>query len=203
MTIRRGQSWGDAGPLAPGAPVAGGDADLAVLVADAVRAGRGGMEVGLVGGDLCRTVGGPGREARLHTAEAQRLPVDAGLVTLDDGRAQVFVAHVVAGRSTRGPLVAAMNAEFVGRWDVAPRSHPNDGRLDLIETDLGPGDRWKAWRRLPLGTHVPHPAIAERRVTEAAVDLRRAVPVRIDGRPAGRARRLTFRCVPDAFTIVI
>ena len=203
MTIRRGRSWGEAGPLATGAPVATSDAELAALVAAAVLAGRAGAEVGLLGGDLCRTVGGPGRPDRLGTGDAQRLPVDAGIVMLDDGEPRVFVAHVVAGRAVRGPLVAAMNAEFVGRWDVAPRSHPNDGRLDLVEADLVAGDRWKAWRRLPLGTHVPHPGIAERRVTDAVIELPRAVPVRIDGERAGRARRLRVRCVPDAFTIVV
>lgn len=204
MTIRRGEEWGAPGRLAEGAPVVDGDAALAAAVAEAVLAGRAGVvEAGLLGGDLCRTVSGSGRRDRLTSDDAQRLPVDAGVVTLDDGPPRVFVAHVLAGRRLAGPVVAAMNAQFVGRWDVAPRSHPNDGRLDVLEARLGAGDRWKAWRRLPLGTHVPHPAIVERRVVDAVVDLGARVPVRVDGVPAGRARRLTLRCVPDAFTIVI
>lgn len=204
MTIRRGEAWGEAGRLREGSPVVGSDAELAAAVAGAVLAGETGtVEAGLLGGDLCRTVSGSGRRDRLATDDAQRLPVDAGVVTLDDGTPVVFVAHVLAGRRFAGLVVAVMNAQFAGPWDVAPRSHPNDGRLDVVEARLGAGDRFKAWRRLPLGTHVPHPAISERRVAEAVVDLGARVPVRIDGRPAGRARRLTVRCVPDAFTIVI
>ena len=198
MTIRRGEDWGAGGPLAEGAPIVASDAALAALVS------AGGLsETGLVGGDLCRTVAGPGDAARLRTPAARRLPIDVGTVALDDGPARVFVAHVLAGRRARGPVVAAMNAQFRGHWDVAPRAHPNDGRLDLLQADLGPGDRFKAWRRLPLGTHVPHPRITERRVTEAVVELARPVPVRIDGQPAGHARRLAFACLPDAWTIVI
>ncbi len=202
MTIKRGEEWGTAGPLAAEAPEAATDAALAALVADSVLTSVR-VEVGLVGGDLCRTVAGPGDRARLRTPAAQRLPVDVGVVTLDDGRELVFVAHVVAGRRLRGPVVAVMNAQFVGRWDVAPRSHPNDGRLDVLEARLGAGDRWKAWRRLPRGTHVPHPSITERRVVETVVDLGTRLPVRVDGRRVGSARTLRLRCVPDACTIVI
>lgn len=213
MTIKRGEEWGAPGALADTAPEAATDAELAALVSAAVLArlsggsgaieGPGPVEVGLLGGDLCRTVAGPGDRARLRTPAAQRLPVDAGVVALDDGPELVFVAHVVAGRRLLGPVVAAMNAQFVGRFDVAPRSHPNDGRLDLVDARLGAGDRWKAWRRLPQGTHVPHPAISERRVTDAVVDLGGRLPVRVDGRRVGHARVLRFRAVPDAFTIVI
>lgn len=199
MTIRRGEEWGEAGALADGASVVSSDAELAALVAG----GGGWREAGLVGGDLCRTVAGRRDVDRVRTAEARRLPIDVGTVALDGGTPRLFVAHVVAGRRLRGPVMAAMNAQFYGQWDVAPRAHPNDGRLDVLEAQLRAGDRWKAWRRLPLGTHVPHPRIAERRVTEAVVELARAVPVRIDGRPAGRARRLAFVCLPDEWTIVI
>lgn len=202
VTIRRGQTWGEAGPLAPSAPMASSDAELATLVRAAVLAGRP-VEVGLLGGDLCRTVAGPGDRARLSTAEAQRLPVDIGFVALDDEAERAFAAHVVIGRLWRGRLVAAMNAQFIGRFDVAPRSHPNDGRLDVVDANLRVPDRVKAWRRLPTGLHVPHPGITERRVTELVVELDRAAPVHVDGFGAGLARRVRLRLVPDAATIVI
>ena len=54
-----------------------------------------------------------------------------------------------------------LNADRIGAWDVAPRAHPNDGQLDVVEVDASMGlrDRWQASRRLATGTHVPHPAI--------------------------------------------
>ena len=201
MTIRRGEDWGVRGPLVDGASAVSTDAELAALVAAARGVGL--REAGLVGGDLCRTVAGRGDRDRLRTTEARRLPIDVGTVALDGGAPRVFVAHVIAGRRLRGPVMAAMNAQFYGRWDVAPRAHPNDGRLDVLEAQLRAGDRWKAWRRLRLGAHVPHPRIVERRVTEAVVELAHAVPVRIDGRPVGRARCIAVSCTPDAWTIVI
>ena len=28
-----------------------------------------------------------------------------------------------------------MNVDRLGHWDVAPRAHPNDGRVDVVEVD--------------------------------------------------------------------
>jgi diacylglycerol kinase family enzyme len=119
-----------------------------------------------------------------------------------DGALHFFVAHLVARRSWwRGSVVAAMNAQFLGPWDVAPRSHPNDGRLDLVEADLPLGDRWKARSRLRTGSHVPHPGIVERRVKAAQLDLAPGAQVWLDGERLGPARHLSIRCVPDALTV--
>ena len=159
--------------------------------------------LGLLGGDLCRTLGGTGNEARLHSPEARRAPVDLGAVLLD-GKLHWFVAHLVVRRSWwSGRIVAAMNAQFLGNWDVAPRSHPNDGRLDTFDTDLPLGDRLKARRRLPTGTHVPHPGITERRVDAAQFEFDKPTPVRLDGRPTGTVRRLSVRVEPDALICVV
>ena len=51
--------------------------------------------LGLLGGDLCRTLGGRGDVGRAAVGEAARLPVDLGAVLLD-GRLHWFVAHLVA-----------------------------------------------------------------------------------------------------------
>ena len=96
-----------------------------------------------------------------------------------------------------------MNCDHLGTWDVAPRAHPNDGRLDVVEVDTSMTlrNRLQARRRLPHGTHVPHPSIAVRTTTEASWTFARPTPVVIDGVPAGRVRRLTVRAQPDHFAI--
>jgi hypothetical protein len=162
------------------------DAAAAALVDAARRDGRAAPVVGLLGGDLRRTLGGGAAVDHLGD-EVGEYTVDVGVVTLD-GVERAFVAHLVARRSWwRGELVAAMNAEPLRRWDLAPRGHPNDGRLDVVHVvDLGLHDRWKAWRRLPTGTHVPHPAIGVRPAASADLTLRRPLRVFLDGRPAGR-----------------
>lgn len=203
MTIRKGEAWGEPGPLPPHGVVVRSDREAREVVTAAKRANEAIPPLGLLGGDLCRTLGGTGDEARLRSAEAMRLPVDLGAVLLD-GRLHWFVAHLVARRSwLRGRAVVAMNAQFLGSWDVAPRGHPDDGRLDVLDGDLPLGQRLLARSRLRTGTHVPHPLIEERRVGALQLDLDRATPVLLDGEPVGSARTLSLRVEPDALLCVV
>ncbi len=203
MTIEKGNLWGEPGPLGADGVLVHDDASLRSLVEEARRADEPLPEVGLLGGDLCRTVGGRGDVARLRSPEAMRLPVDVASVTLD-GRSHWFVSHLVVRRTWWwGRVVAVMNAQWIGRWDVAPKSHPNDGLLDVLDADLGLDDRVKARRRLITGTHVPHPGIAQRRVKELHLDLARPTPVRLDGVGAGAATSIHVTVEPGALTCVV
>jgi hypothetical protein len=205
MTIERGRAWGEIGPLPDDGVVVRSDAEAAGVVADAIAAGAEPRPVGLLGGDLCRTLGGRGDEARLHSPEAARLVVDVLFVRLDDGPELPAVAHAVTHGASRwfGRLSAAMNAAWMGEWNVAPRAHPNDGVFDLVDADPSLGDRVEARRRLPLGTHVPHPEIRITRHASATIEHRRARRVWLDGVRVGRARRLTVRVEPDALCVVV
>ena len=116
-----------------------------------------------------------------------QLPVDLGAVLLD-GRLHWFVAHLVSRHGWwRGRVVAAMNAQYLGRWDVAPRGHPNDGRLDVLDADLPFDERLQVRARLKAGTHVPHPRIDERHVTAAPAGPGSTDP-RLPRRGGGRRR---------------
>lgn len=203
MTIEKGQLWGEPGGLPAGGVIVHSDAEARAVVEAARRAGEPVPALGLLGGDLCRTLGGTGDASRIRTPEAMRLPVDLGAVLLD-GRLHWFVAHLVARRTwLHGRVLAAMNAEFIGRWDVAPRSHPNDGRLDFLGGFLTAGDRWKARARLPLGTHVPHPAIVEQRDRSLQFESEQALAIRLDGELVGTAKALSVRVEPDALICVV
>jgi hypothetical protein len=203
VTVRKGQDWGEAGALPENGVLVRSDAEAREVVEGHRRVGLAIPPLGLLGGDLCRTLGGNGDEARLRSPEARRVPVDLGAALLD-GKLHWFVAHLVVRRSWwSGRIVAVMNAEFLGDWDVAPRSHPNDGRLDTFDADLPLGDRLKARRRLHTGTHVPHPGITQRRVDAAQYEFDRATRVWLDGRSAGSVRRLSVRVEPDALICVV
>jgi hypothetical protein len=205
VTLRRGEAWGEAGGLPAGGVVVGSDAEARAVVEAARRAGDPVPALGLVGGDLCRTLGGRGDRGRIEGGGGVRVPVDLGSA-LVDGRHHWFVAHLVARRSWwRGRVVAVMNAEFLGPWDVAPRAHPGDGLLDVLDAapSLRLGDRWKARRRLPTGAHLPHPAIAVARRAAVQIDLDRPTPVWLDGEPVGEARNLSVRLEPDALVCVV
>ena len=202
MTIEKGEPWGTPGTLPADGLVVHSDAEARAIVEKARRAGEPLPTLGLLGGDLCRTVGGVGDESRLRSDEAVQLPVDVGAVLID-GRLHWFVAHLVARkRWWRGRIYVAMNAEFIGRWDVAPRGHPNDGRLDTFQVTMSTGDRLKARVRLSTGTHLPHPDIKERRVSAAQVDVD-GLDVWLDGANVGPAKSLSIRIEPDALTVVV
>lgn len=211
MGIRRREDWGESGPLPPGGVVVLDDADAAAVLHLNAGAGTATPPLGLLGGDLCATLGGRRDEARLHSADATRVVVDAMEVRLDGGRPQHAVAHLVARRSWwRGQVIAVMNAAWLGTgarsraaWNVAPRAHPGDGMLDVLDADLSLGDRCKARRRLPLGTHVPHPGITTFRTAAHTFVLDRPADVWLDGRRVGRARTIEVRVLIDALAVVV
>lgn len=200
--IEKGKPWGEPGALPADAVIVRSDAEAREVVERARRAGEPVPTLGLLGGDLCRTVGGAGDETRLRSDEAIKLPIDLGAVLID-GRMHWFVAHLVARkRWWRGRVYAAMNAEYLGRWDVAPRGHPNDGLLDTFDVTMSVGERFKARSRLAMGTHVPHPDIKERRVAAVQVDVG-GLDVWLDGEPVGTAHSLSIRVEPDAIVCVV
>lgn len=202
MPIAKGASWGEAGPLPHDGVVVRSDAEARAVVEEAHSAGRPVPPLGLLGGDLCRTLGGLGDEGRLRSPDAMRFPVDVGEVLLD-GRLHFFVAHLVARTRWWSEALVAMNAQFLGPWIVGVRAHPNDGLLDVYEARISLPERLKVRARLRHGAHMPHPGIKERRTAHTQVDLGRPVPVALDGEALGEARNLSLRVEPDAITVVV
>ena len=81
VTIEKGEAWGDAGAAARRRRASCAPTPRPGRV---VERGAGGPatrcpSLGLLGGDLCRTLGGPGDEARLRSADAMTFPVDLGV----------------------------------------------------------------------------------------------------------------------------
>lgn len=202
MTVTKGAAWGTPQPLPVDGVVVSSDAEARAVITSARRSGAAVPTIGLLGGDLCRTLGGIGDEGRLRSEEALTFPIDLGAV-LADGVLHWFVSHLVArDRSWRRALVA-MNGQWLGAWNLGPRAHPNDGLLDVYQTRLAWADLAKVRRRLGHGVHLPHPGIKERRVTALQVTLDRPRPLALDGTMVGRARTLSLRVEPDAVRVVV
>jgi hypothetical protein len=200
MTVRRGEDWGVPATIPESIEVVRDDAALRELVVAAREAGRSTPEALLRGGDLLRTLGGP--TSRSGASIATRVAVDVVEVELDDQRTW-FVAHLVAGRwRWFTPTLVVMNAAFVGSANLGPRAHPGDGLVDITEGRLGLRDTLAARRREPTGTHLPHPALAQRRVRGATVGWSRPRPVRLDGVVVGRHRSVRVQVLPDALTVL-
>lgn len=201
MTIRPGEQWGSSVARPEHLRIASGDRQLTEMLTDGT-----GAPTAVSSGDLARTLGNP----RVEQADRlRRAPIDLVEVVVDDADPICAVAHVVArspwwrGSWWHGPVVAVMNAEFMGEWDVAPRGHPNDGRIEVFEglPGFGVRQRLECRRRLPAATHVPHPGIRTRSVRSASWTFDRATDVLVDGRFVGRGRSLAVAVRPDAATL--
>lgn len=202
MTIRPGQPWGRRVDRPDGIVTAADDAALAAALCR-----PDGPPVAVGAGDLARTLG---ITASSDSSALNEFPIDLVRVHLDDADEPVMAcAHVVArSRWTRGHwlggrILAVMNVEFIGVWDVAPRGHPNDGRVEVFDVDpaLPLRQRLAARSRLRTGTHVPHPRITTTSVRSASWTFERPLEVIIDGRPRGRVSTLRVEVVPDAAVV--
>jgi hypothetical protein len=201
--IAKGQPWGAPGDLPEGGVVVRSDAEAGAALSAARRDRRPFPALGLLGGDLCRTLGGGGGPE----LQGVRFTVDLGEALLD-GRLHLFVAHLVARTRLWTRSFVAMNAQYLGHqwlgdWNLGPRAHPNDGLLDTYDVRLPAGQLLPVRSRLHHGAHLPHPGIKERRTAALQVELDRPLPVRLDGASAGKARVISVRVQPDALTVVI
>ena len=202
MTIRKGEPWGEAAVCPDNLRVVPTDRDLREWVIWHRTRGRPIGDVGVSGGDLARTCGG---STGGHPSAA-KVTIDVMRVVLDGGDPTWGVAHVVARRRwLRDDIVMVMNAQFLGPYDVVPRAHPNDGRLDVLRIDAGmsPRERLQARARARTGTHLPHRHLSVQ--SSADVDLRfeRPMVIWVDGVRLGTAGALTVSAEPDALTAYV
>ena len=200
MPISKGDPYGEPGDLPEGGVVVRSDAECAAVLRDARRDLLPFPILGLLGGDLCRTLGGGAGERR--ALEGVRFTVDLGEALLD-GRLHLFVAHLVARTRLWTRTFVAMNAQWLGDWNLGPRAHPNDGLLDTYDARLPLGQLLPVRSRLHHGAHLPHPGIKERRTAALQVELEQPLPVRLDGVAVGTAKVISVRVQPDALTVVI
>lgn len=196
MTIRKGETWGETVERPDDLIIAASDAELAQLL----TSGTGSCAV--AGGDLFATVGARPIGDRV---ELLRLPVDLLRVRLDGDDEYPAIAHVVfrapvrRGGAAFGTAVAVMNAEFLGGVPVAPRGHPNDGRVEVFQLDpsVSLRQRLAIRRRARSASHLPHPGIAVRSVRSADWTFDRPMDVVIDGRRVARASVAAVEVLAD------
>lgn len=135
---------------------------------------------------------------------ATEVTVDVGWLRFDDHDLEhAFVAHCIARTRMWSQVVAVMNAEWLDDWDVAPKSHPGDGWLDVTEARLSWPERQKVRDRLPTGTHLPHPDLKTSRVREAEFEFEPPRPLYLDRVPFSRVSRLEVRVEPASLTVVV
>ena len=197
MGVNRSEDWGALGLVPADAWTATSNADLLELLGDL----KFDSVIALTGGDLCRTLGGRGRA--LPGGEGTLVDIDVG-EALVDGRLHRFAAHFVVRPSRHpGRWWVAANAAHRGRWNVAPRAHPGDGLLDVLDASLSLGDVVAAWRRLGSGVHVPHPEIRQERTAATQMSFGGSSRAWLDGRPIGRVDKLSLRVQSGTLRVAI
>jgi len=212
--IRPGEEWGSATTEPPDLEVRGRDRDLS-------RAELRGRLVRFdpePDSDLARAIG-----LEAGTVRGLALPLDL----LDLGPAGLAVNMVVVGtppdrvtRRTRefaaradvdgrnvhdGPATTILVAvgEFLRGHDIVPRGHPGDGRAETQVYALAGRERRAMRRRLRTGTHLPHPAIAQRAGRRVSIAVHPPQPLEIDGLTCGLTSKLVVAVEANAYRLLV
>ena len=221
--LRPGEPWGHAASSPPDVEVAGDDGDLV-----AVAASHPGALVRYrpsPRSDLARALGlGPDGVGTTEVAiDALAIDPDDGAVNAVDAVNVVVLGpppdrlrwtarapHItvrVDGRawfSGRATTVVVANGQFLRGTDIVPRGHPGDGWAEVQVYALARRARRGMRRRLPTGTHVPHPGVRSVRGRRVEVEIvGRRLPVEVDGRPRGRTGRLVVTLVPADIRLLV
>ena len=208
MTIERGRPWGTSATVPADAVWVPSDAALSVLPAGTCAIAT--------AGDLWDATGRP----RVGEAgsSCNVVPIDAleCSITWDDGSVTTVVAasrvEVGAWMRPGHRYVCVTNAGMVDGANLAPRAHPNDGRLDVLglSASMPWRQRAQARRRSRTGSHLPHPDIKV--AQSASFSITRTGPrerLVIDGtvRPTNRSRAawlsVTVTVLPDHWRLVL
>ena len=202
MTIRKGSSYGEHRPLPSGSPIASSDAELRDLVVSGRSTDSTPPVIGLLGGDLYKTLGGTGDHTRLTGEDALTVPIDLAVATVD-GIDVPFVSHLLVGSLFGHDFFVAMNAQWFNEFDLGPRSHPGDGLLDITSGSLPWRQRRAALKRATTGSHLPHPRLSYRRTASETVMFDHPVTICFDGVLTMKAQSIDLCVEPDAFFVVV
>ena len=198
MTIKPGQDWGAEGNVPPDTPVVTTDRELASAAAEGIEL------VALDGGDMWRTLGGRGGVRDRLGGPSWITPIDLADVSLDGRDLGPMAAHVIArSRLWLGDAAAIMNAQWWGDRDMAPRSHPGDGRLDTLVGALPLRQLLQARTLVRSGRHIPHPAITTGRPTRFDHTFERPRHIWVDGQHRGSGRTLAVAIRPNAISVLV
>lgn len=195
--ISEGRDWGTPETV---------PSDLVVCTSDA-EAAISPVPVGLSGGDLHRSLGtptvpGPGQTSTVVRVDRMRCEIDT-----DHGPVSVMaVSHVLVGRFVgAGRFTGCVNAGFVGEKNLTPRSHPGDGRVEVVTVDpeMSLRQRLVAVRRARTGTHVPHPMVSITAAQEWETTRRGREVLIVDGRRIRRWSRVRVTVEPGSLSVYL
>jgi len=206
MTIRKNEDWGSTVVRPENLVICETDAAASQLATDFYLQQKPMPAIAITRSSLSRTLGKEG--SNVNSQNMQATPFDLIEVTFVDAsmieQKVLALGYGLLRKSWwRGDIVAAMNTSFIGDWDCAPRSHPNDGKFDLLAVngEMKSTQRLIASRRLKFGTHLPHPQISMKQLTSFDADCSAKPNLYVDNRRFMSVNQCKFRLLPDALTL--
>ena len=217
--IRKGEAWGepfDDERYPNAVEVTGGDTDLAAAVA--AQPGAPIRFTPSRTSDLARALGlrGPPTGNTVLACAAIQLPDGSPAVNAvvfgiapdkqqwwhRRGRVEVEIdeRRVVEARAL---CVIVANGQYLRGFDVVPRGHPGDGRLEVHVYALESRERAAMQHRLTAGRHLPHPHITETSGRRVTVRWDHAVNWEADGQPRGEIAEATLGLVPGVVNLIV
>ncbi len=160
-------------------------------------------------GDIARTVGSV-LQKRSEVAvlksreEWHRLPLD---IIQIDIRGHIFqaAAHIRVGHLLWGECYLFCNVAYFKGFRVFAKSHPNDAKVEVltINREMKLRQRLLALMRARKGSHLPHPHLSSRQITDEYLRFHQSLPVFVDGKKRGTTDALRISVIADAINIYI
>ena len=205
MTIKRGQDWGQLVERPDRLQIFDDDSSFGSFLSDNRALDWSSMNFAILKSEAARDLGLSG--ARTESSQMLRTSFDLIEVQAQVGDLRItrfLVGQAVLGNGFfRGRTVGVFNVSFHAGRDWAPRAHPNDGKMDVVEfaEDMKFAQRFAAYRKLKTGSHLPHPDISYHQSTAYEYDDLRATRLTVDSLDLGAVKTCTFQVIVDAVTL--
>ena len=197
--ISRGQPWGIPADMSDDVLVVENDQVLSNT--DRTR------RIVLTGGDIARSLGNP--VVPVVGSACTEVAIDAMLcdITTTDSRSihAVAASSIVVGSYWRGRHLIVSNAGWIGDSNVAPRAHPNDGKVEMlaITSHMSLRQRILARRRMQTGTHLPHPDLSSMQIATQSIVRQNEERLMIDGRKIDNWASISITVEPDYWRVLV
>lgn len=134
----------------------------------------------LTGGDLYSCLGGGNTPARADAGELWVFACDVLCVEWDDNR-ELAISGLVCRRP--GRYLGVHNSPIYAAMNPTPKSHPGDGRFEILEAELGRFEYREMLHRMARGAHLPHPDIRVRSSSKSHEFVPFGSRIELDGVP--------------------
>ena len=206
MTIKRGDAWGQVEKTPHNLRWCETDRDADDYLTNQILTGSPVENIAIRKSNVGREVGLSGATSGRDTMLMTKFDVVRVQYELVDRttKTEFFLGHALLRKSLiRGEVTGVFNTSFIKNFNCAPRSHPNDGKLDILQVDesMSLRQRLAARRLMKLGAHLPHPKIRYFQTNQHTTQNITGVNLFVDSKLLGCVNQCEFESIPDAVSL--